>query len=80
MMMTPFIPSLGKSYTQDLRERLEDFGISQLELAREVGVDQTQISRWFNKKMEPRFQTIQKLEAALERILDERRKKRRAAR
>lgn len=55
-------------YLEELQERLKEYGISQGELAREAGIDRTQFSRWFHKKMMPRLDTVGKIELAIARI------------
>lgn len=55
-------------YLEELRERLAEYGISQGELARETGIDRTQFSRWFHKKMLPRLDAVAKIELAIARI------------
>lgn len=73
--------SIGENYMEELIERLKKHDISQGELAREMGVNPTVITRWKNtrsditgKAMAPRMENVMKIEMALLEIL--KRKKR----
>lgn len=57
-----------KDYLKELQVRLREYGISQVALANETGIDQSQISRWLHKKMTPRLETIVEIERAIARI------------
>lgn len=60
--------SYDDDYLAELQDRLREYGITQVELAREAGIDPTQFSRWFHKKMMPRLDTVAKIELAIARI------------
>lgn len=57
-----------EGYSEDLKKRLEEYGISHGELCRESGIDPGQMSRWFNTDREPRLESIVRLEQAVARI------------
>lgn len=78
----PVIPLyVGENYSEDLRVRLDKYGISQGELARElapklatesetdpeVALKSTirQLSRWFNTPLQPSHKNIVKIEQAI---------------
>lgn len=67
---------VGGNYTELLKERLQKYKISHGELAREVGVSPTQLSRWFNKPIQPRLEAIAKIETAIIKIRKERSRQR----
>jgi predicted transcriptional regulator len=76
--------AIGENYMEELRGRLHKYEISQGELAREMGVPPTQLTRWFNTKseatgkpMEPRLDNVRKIEFALLEILKRRKKQER---
>lgn len=60
-----------QSYMKDLARRLKKFDISQGELAREMGVQHSQVNRWFRGKhrdsvpMIPSLANIEKIEKAI---------------
>ena len=60
--------TISDDYTGDLLKRLKSYGISHGQLAREMGVQDSQISRWFNKPVQPRIANIMKIEAAVARL------------
>ena len=74
---------IGEDYMAKLRERLQFYEISQGQLARQMQVTPSQLSRLFNrtnpsgKPMQPSLETIYKIEQALIDILTERRHHRR---
>lgn len=70
--------TVTEDYTGDLKKRLEEYGISHGMLAREMGVLDSQLSRWFNKPVQPRLQNIMKIEAAVSAIRKRMEKERRA--
>lgn len=53
------------SYTKELKARLEKYGFSQGQLARESGIAPTQLSRMFRTEMTPHMANIVKIERAL---------------
>lgn len=83
-MIRPVTFTISEDYTSDLKKRLKEYGISHGALAREMGVLESQISRWFNTPVQPRLQNIQKIETAVaairERMEKEAAKAERAAR
>lgn len=58
----------GANYTDDLKSRLSKAGITQAALAAKAGIDESQISRWFNTKMQPSLANVQRLEKAFEKL------------
>lgn len=62
----------SKQYIVDLKGRMERYKVSQNALAREMGKNPTQVSRWFTdneaRRVVPELDTIQLIEAALERL------------
>jgi predicted transcriptional regulator len=56
---------IGVDYTDDLRKRMKEAGISQGMLAREMDLSASQVSRWFSKPIDPAWKTIQKIERAM---------------
>lgn len=57
--------TITEDYTGDLKKRLQEYGISHGALAREMDVLDSQLSRWFNKPVQPRVANIAKIEAAI---------------
>ncbi len=66
---------MGLDYTRDLHARIVKLHISAYVLAREADMEPTQLSRMFRNNTVPRFETVLRLENALDRILQERAKK-----
>ena len=64
------------SYTEPLKRRLADYNISHGALARESGIAPTQLSRWFNRTMEPQIGSVFTIEQAIQAILERRRRER----
>ena len=63
------LPKSGEDYLKKLRRRLRRAGISYGELARELGLETTQVSRWMNLRVtDLRVSTINELEAAVAAI------------
>lgn len=62
----------SREYITDLKGRLEKYKISQNALAREMGKNPTQVSRWFTdnpeRRVVPELDTIQAIEAAVEKL------------
>lgn len=69
--------TITDDYTGDLKKRLAQYGISHGQLAREMGVQESQISRWFNKPVQPRLENVMKIEAAVAAIRKRQEKERR---
>lgn len=71
----------GEDYAGNLERRLEEYGISKAELARELQVTPPELSRYFSKdperRVQPRADTVVQIETA---VLAIRRKLRRASR
>lgn len=69
----------SKEYIADLKRRMDKLKISQNALAREMGKNPTQVSRWFTdneeRRVVPEVDTMVKIEEALEKL-----RKRRASR
>jgi transcriptional regulator with XRE-family HTH domain len=61
------IPVNG-GYAPALEKRLDEYGISHAELARESGISPSHLSRMFNRPMEPSLETATKIELAVARI------------
>ena len=57
--------TISEDYTGDLRKRLKSYGITHGSLAREMGALESQVSRWFNKDMQPSIANVFKIEAAV---------------
>jgi predicted transcriptional regulator len=76
-MARPINFLISADYTGDLKKRLAEYGISHGELSREMGVQESQISRWFNKPVQPRLVNILKIEAAVASIRKRKEKERR---
>lgn len=75
---------IGEDYQTGLLRRLEQYGITQREVAREMGIDETQFSRWVarpsadtGKPMAIRMDNVVKIEMAIIKIRErmKRRKK-----
>lgn len=60
--------TITDDYTGDLRKRLKEYGITHGMLAREMGMKEQPLSRWFNKPMQPRYENIVKIEKAVAKI------------
>jgi transcriptional regulator with XRE-family HTH domain len=71
--------TVGPGYIDELKQRLEKYKIGRNELAREMGIAPTQISRWMNRKnddgtnMVPNMKNIEKIEMAIYAIRRRRR-------
>ncbi len=68
--------TIEDDYPTELRVRLEELGISLGALARETGIDRSQLARLFNTPVVPRIDTVQKIELAILAIRAERKNKR----
>ena len=53
------------TYIPDLQRRLKDAGISHRRLARLLGADPAQVSRWMNRHTTPTVKSILRIEQAL---------------
>lgn len=60
--------TITDDYTGDLEKRLREYGITHGMLAREMGIGEQQLSRWFNKPLQPRYENIVKIERAVAKI------------
>lgn len=60
--------TISEDYTGDLKKRLKSYGISHGALARELGVAESQMSRWFNTDVQPRNANIIRIEKAVAAI------------
>lgn len=56
---------VGPGYAADLKRRLEEYGITPAELARESGYNRHMLSRTFRTGMTPTIRNIEKLEAGI---------------
>ena len=80
---TILIPvTVGEDYQTGLIRRLDDYGILRKDLAAEIGVDPTQLSRWLRresadtgKAISIGIDNVQKIEEAILRIRVKRAKK-----
>jgi transcriptional regulator with XRE-family HTH domain len=70
--MRPVTITISENYTAELRERLENSDISLGALSREMSVDRSQVSRWLNSGVQPRLDTLLKIERAIAAIVDRR--------
>jgi predicted transcriptional regulator len=66
--MPKFTVTISDDYTGDLKKRLAKYDISHGALAREMGVLESQISRWFNKPGQPNQKSILRIERAIAAI------------
>lgn len=64
---------LGKGYIEDLIKRMKRHKISQNALAREMGKDPSQVSRWFTpnvkRKVAPELATVEEIEEAMIKLI-----------
>ena len=56
----------------DIKRRAREHGIFMTAVCAEAGVNQSQVSRWLNGKHRPLYQSVEVLEEALQRLLDQR--------
>jgi AraC-like DNA-binding protein len=68
----PITIAIGDNYSRELRQRLDSNGIPLGELAREMGIDRSQLARMFNKNIDPRLSTVIRTERAFQQILRKR--------
>lgn len=63
---------IGEGYIPDLMARMKRWDISQNALAREMGKNPSQVSRWFTpnlaRRVTPEMNTVVEIEAAVERL------------
>lgn len=60
----------GGVYFDDLKKRMDAAGISAGQLARQSGIDKTQLSRWFSHRVKnPRLESVLALENAFTAIV-----------
>ncbi len=78
-MSPSIVLHIDGNYTNDLRERLKEYGITHGELSRESGINPSQLSRWFNTSIQPRLENVQRIEQAVARIRAHRKKERKRA-
>ena len=59
----------GKGYLPDLKARMKKWHISQNALAREMGINPSQASRWFTenpaRQVTPELNTVERIEEAM---------------
>jgi hypothetical protein len=69
---------LGEGYMPDLIKRMKREGISQNALAREMGANPSQVSRWFttnpDRKVLPELTTVDRIEEAMVRLIARKRR------
>ena len=58
-------------YAGDLKKRLAKAGVSHGALARQAGMHKSQLSRMFNKPMQPNLDNVARLEKAFEELTGE---------
>lgn len=63
--MPRIVIRVGEDYIDELKARLAKYGITHGQLAREMGLKTPQVSRWINKRAQPRIDNVQKIEAAI---------------
>lgn len=63
--MPEILIDIGGDYKKDLRRRMREYGISQNQLAAELGIKPTHLSRMFNTEIQPRLDTIRDIELAI---------------
>lgn len=57
---------IGSNYIEELEARLQKYGISHRQLAKQMGREESQVSRWFNRpEMLPSMKSIQRIEEAV---------------
>ena len=54
-----------------IKECMDRHGLTQLDLAREMGAHPAQISRWMKGRHQPTLSTIQRMTEAMERLTGE---------
>jgi predicted transcriptional regulator len=63
----------GKGYIPDLKARMKKWHISQNALAREMGVNPSQASRWFTenpkRQVTPQLATVERIEEAMLKLI-----------
>jgi predicted transcriptional regulator len=63
----------GKGYIPDLKARMKKWHISQNALAREMGINPSQASRWFTptpaRQDTPELETVQRIEEAMAKLV-----------
>jgi transcriptional regulator with XRE-family HTH domain len=62
----------SKTYFQDVQHELNMHGLTRTDLARAMGVPKPQISRWMNLHVSPTLESVERIDAALERLIRER--------
>lgn len=60
--------TVGEEYPDELRQRLEKYGISIGELSREMGVEHRVLSRIFNAGTSPTMRTVARIEETILKI------------
>ena len=64
--------TVGRNYTVDLKARLKRAKITHGQLARAMEINPTQLSRWFNRPMALRMDSVERIERAILQILKDR--------
>jgi len=65
---------IDKSYTEDLRERMEKHGISQQAMADELGKKREEVNRWLVGHHTPTLERVKQIELAYWRIMQRKQK------
>lgn len=65
--------SPDKPYWEHVTERLSAYGITQRQLAEQMGVEESVLSRWVNQRTEPKLSYVVRLEQAIQELLAARR-------
>lgn len=60
-------------YVRRVRGSLVTWGITQRELAVRSGYEETHVSRWLRRRVDPSLETMLRLDEALEELIEERR-------
>lgn len=56
----------------DIKVRARERGLFMTAICEEAGIHQSQVSRWMKGRTRPLYQSVQALEEALQRLLDQR--------
>jgi transcriptional regulator with XRE-family HTH domain len=68
-----FLIYFDRDYVDDLRSRLQEYGVTQKELAQEARIAESQLARWMTQRVgKIKVDNMKRLELALWRILQRR--------
>lgn len=62
---------MNKEFSRKMKEIRNETGLTLLEIAQELNVSETTVSRWENAKAEPNIDKLKKLARILEVTVDE---------